>query len=89
MLGSKLTNKMNFGERILNTIVQTALYAITPKLDRIADKLRGEVGVAKSHVASARQVMILMLCIHHSCSLGPLRVALPVSCSSMLSVTAL
>ena len=42
-LGSKLSDKMNFGERLLNTIVQGVLYAITPALDDLADGLRQKV----------------------------------------------
>lgn len=60
-LGSKLTNKMNFGERLTNTIVQGALYAITPTLDKLTDNLRKEFNVTKSHTASARSSGMYLL----------------------------
>ncbi len=42
-LGSKLSNKMDFGQRLHNTIVQGVLYFITPDLDKLADDMRHKV----------------------------------------------
>jgi len=53
-LGSKLSNKMDFGQRLENTIVQAVLYYVTPILDKLANDLRDEFNIKIDHTTSAR-----------------------------------
>eukprot|EP00047_Mylnosiga_fluctuans_P002408 m.224363 g.224363 ORF g.224363 m.224363 type:complete len:521 (-) comp11085_c0_seq1:48-1610(-) len=53
-LGSKFSNKMDFAQRLENTIVQGVLYYVTPILDKLADDLRQEFNITPDHTTSAR-----------------------------------